>query len=200
VPETVRTRAESIALPSRNPRLDWADRAVLAALIRRLPQALRGHRLVTPDTVLRWHRHLVGRKWTYPNPSRTTTDQRHHHHVGAADGVGEPELGIPQDPGRAAQTRPPRRRLDDPADPAPRPNPTGAITARGYELAAVPAHAGQQHAGVDFFHVDCAVTLRRLCVLFVLEVGDRYLHVLGVTAHPDGPWTTAGPQPRHGPW
>ena len=43
---------------------------------------------------------------------------------------------------------------------------------------------------VDFFQVDCALTLRRLCVLFALEVGDRYLHILGVTGHPDGPWNT----------
>jgi putative transposase len=54
------------------PRLYWAGRAVLAALIRLMPARLRMHRLVIPGTVLRWHRRLVTRKWTY----RTGRDGR----------------------------------------------------------------------------------------------------------------------------
>jgi transposase InsO family protein len=109
------------------PRLDWADRAVLAVLIRLLPRALTAHRLVTPATVLAWHRRLVARHWTHRD--HTTW----------------------------------RRFLS-----------TQASTM----------------LACDFFHVDCALTLQRLYIFFVIEVGSRYVHILGVTANPDGPWTT----------
>jgi putative transposase len=56
------------------PRPDWADRAILAALAPLMPAALRGSRLVTPGTLLAWHRRLFTRKWTYPaRPGRPAT-------------------------------------------------------------------------------------------------------------------------------
>jgi hypothetical protein len=50
-----------------NPRLEWTDRAVFAALVRLLPRLVRAHRLVTAGTVLRWHQSdPFGRPWVAP--------------------------------------------------------------------------------------------------------------------------------------
>jgi putative transposase len=168
------------------PRLDWADRALFAALIRRLPAVLRGHRLVTPATVLRWHRRLVTKKWTYPNRSgRPPIDDtiaalitrmaRENQTWGYQRIQGELlKLGhrvsasmirrivklrrIPPAPLRSTDTS--WRRL---------------LRAQATSMLAV-----------DFFHVDCAITLKRIYVFLALEVSSRYLHeLLRRTIRPD---------------
>jgi putative transposase len=170
------------------PRLDWADRAVSAALARLLPKPLRTGRLVTPATLLRWHRQMVRWHWTYPHRGGRPPvgvkivmliEQMARDNLGWGYKRIQGELlGLGIRVGASTVQRILKRLRIPPA-------PQRARTTWRQFLRTQAATM----LACDFFHVDCAFTLRRLYVFFVMEVSSRHVHLLGVTAHPDGAWT-----------
>jgi len=171
------------------PALRWADRAVLAGLSQVLAAGRRRRFFVQPETLLRWHRDLVRRKWTYAHrrPGRPRLS------------AGTVSLVI-----RLAKENPTwgYRRIH------------GELSATGVRLAPASVWAILRRHGIepaprrsgpswseflrtqaatmlacDFFTVD-TVLLRRLYVLFFIEIDTRRIYLSGVTANPVGEWVT----------
>lgn len=80
------------------PKPDWSDRAVIAALARLLPGHLRRHRIVTPGTLLAWHRRLTKNKWTFPNPIGRPPIPEEIRELVQRLARGEPAVGPPPHP------------------------------------------------------------------------------------------------------
>jgi transposase InsO family protein len=169
------------------PRPTWGDRVVIAALARLLPKHLWAHRIVTPGTLLSWHRRLVAAKWRQPMPAgRPPTPPalvdlvvrmaRENPTWGYTRIQGElRRLG--HRVGASTIRRIPRARK---LPPAPR------RSEQGWRALTRP-HAETLMA-CDFLHVDLA-NLQRVYVFFVMDVRDRMVHILGVTSRPTGEWT-----------
>src|SRR5437588_2110609 len=169
------------------PRYTPTDRMVLAALAKLLPRERWAVFLVTPATLMRWHRELIARRWTYPRTGRGRRGldeeivalvvrlARENPRWGYLRIVGEcRSLGV-----RVSATSARRIMRRGRIGPAPR---RGGQTwtqflrtqARGL-------------LATDFFTVE-TIGLTRLYVLFVVEVQRRAVHLVGVTAHPTGAW------------
>jgi len=183
----LRHQLSVLARQDRRANLRPADRAFIAALARLLPHRRRHGLVVTPGTLLRWHRELVRRKWTYPQrkPGRPQTARvlrelvvrlaRENPRWGYQRIARELiKLGFRLSPSTV------RRLLTSAGlEPAPR--------RRAMSWRAFLRSQAASTLACDFFTVE-TVTLRRLYVLFFIEVESRRVHFAGCTTNPSGAW------------
>jgi len=169
------------------PRLSWADRAILSALVRRIPRTGRLCLLVTPRTLLRWHAHLVRRRWTYPRrgpgrpPTRPTIralvlDLAAENPAWGYRRITGELAGLGQKVGAATVWRILRKAGTDPV-----PRRSGPSWGQFLQTQA------EGILACDFFHAD-TITLTRLYCFAVVEHATRRVQVLGVTANPTAAW------------
>jgi putative transposase len=173
----------------RRPLLRPADRALLAALARLLPPRRRHGLAVTPQTLLRWHRELVRRKWAQPRRAagRPPTDGRVRELV-LRFARENPRWGYPRIAGellklglRVSPSTIRRILLTAGSGPAPRRS--------GPSWRHFPRQQAATMLARDFFTVE-TLSLRRFHVLFFIELESRRVHLAGRTTNPSGAWVT----------
>jgi putative transposase len=168
------------------PVLRPSDRALLAGLSQLIPRSKRTRFFVQPETLLRWHRELVRRKWTYPKPAGRPKIPAGTVQVVLRLARENPTWGYRRIQGELAVlglNLPPasvwnilqRHGLE------PSPGRSGATWGEFLRIQA------ETILACDFFTVD-SVLLRRLYVVFFIEVDTRMVFGTGVTAHPSGAW------------
>jgi len=173
---------------TRRPALTTTDRMFLAAASRLMPRAIWRSFIVTPATLLDWHRRLVARRWMYARrPGRPSVGRdvqglvvrlaRENPRWGYQRIVGElKRLAIAISPTTV-------RKILREAGLGPS-GTRGGLTWREFLRA-----QGRTMIAVDFFTVD-TVWLQRLYVLFFIELGSRRVHLAGCTPHPNATWVT----------
>ncbi|MGZ0217507.1 MAG: helix-turn-helix domain-containing protein, partial [Acidimicrobiales bacterium] len=169
------------------PAINEADRTLLGAIAAALPRPRRTGWLVTPDTLLRWHRRRIARHWTHPTrgpgrPSTSTEIRRLVLRLAAEN----PTWGYRRIHGelaglghRIASSTVWKILKASAIDPAPK---RSEVSWSQY------LHS-QAAVACDFFTIDTAM-LRRYYVLFFIHIPTRQVFYAGVTANPTGTWTT----------